>query len=73
MPGASGPELLTRMATVAPVPVVVVTAHSGGALVEEARRLGVSAILQKPVEPWRLADEVARAVGTPRKAVRPER
>jgi CheY-like chemotaxis protein len=64
MPGASGLELLSRMATLpTPVPAIVVTAVTAGAMVDEAERSGARAVLTKPVDPRRLADEVARVAG----------
>ena len=49
MPEMSGIELLRRIRRTDPtLPVVLITGHAATAELEEARQLGVTAIIQKP-------------------------
>jgi DNA-binding response OmpR family regulator len=49
MPGASGIELLERIRqTHRTLPVIIVSGRATGAMLAEARRLGISGVLEKP-------------------------
>jgi DNA-binding response OmpR family regulator len=62
MPGLSGVDVVRRlraMPAMRPVPVIMVTARTGDAAVEEAFAAGADEYLTKPYRPAELADRVA--------------
>jgi DNA-binding NtrC family response regulator len=62
MPLMGGAEVVHEIRRIDPgVPAMVITAHAGDDAIESARREGLLAVLQKPVEVRRLLDLLASA------------
>lgn len=67
MPGVSGLQVLTGLrASSWSMPVIIITAFGDAEIHAEARRLGVSAVLDKPFELEDFRAAVVRAVGPAR-------
>jgi CheY-like chemotaxis protein len=74
MPDMSGLDMVRWLksdASLQGVPVIVLSARSGGAFVAEAIGAGARAILPKPIEVERLRAAVRRALGEPPQTLRP--
>jgi CheY-like chemotaxis protein len=66
LPDHDGPEFLGRLragARARDVPVIFLTASAAPAEAERLRALGARAVIAKPFDPSRLADEVRRLLG----------
>ncbi|HSF93544.1 MAG TPA: sigma-54 dependent transcriptional regulator [Thermohalobaculum sp.] len=64
MPGMDGLELLRAARALDPeLPVILITGHGDVPLAVEAMRAGAYDFVEKPFDPKRLTDAVARAVG----------
>lgn len=66
MPACSGPSVVRACfqdEALAAIKVVMLTAHHEDEMEQRMEKLGVHAVLHKPVEPQRLADTVAQVLG----------
>lgn len=59
LPGKSGLEFLAELPAGRP-PVLMMSAHADGRVVEEAMGLGADGFIGKPFDPFELADQVAK-------------
>ncbi len=59
LPGKSGLEMLADLPKGRP-PVLMMSAHADGRVVEEAMALGADGFIGKPFDPFELADQVAK-------------
>lgn len=62
LPGLDGLEVARQIMARHPVPIILVTAHSDPALIEEGMQAGVMGYLVKPVEPQDLGPAIALAL-----------
>jgi AmiR/NasT family two-component response regulator len=62
MPGMTGPEAAHQIATDRPIPIIILSAFSDAATVDEATRAPIFHYLVKPVDP----DDLAPAIGVAR-------
>ena len=68
MPGESGSELISRMRRVRPhLPILLVSGHVGGAVVQRAREAGADEVLKKPLTARELAMTLARVLNPPQR------
>ncbi len=58
LPGKNGLELLEEMPADRP-PVLVMSAHADGRIVDEALKLGANGFIGKPFDPFELTEQVA--------------
>jgi CheY-like chemotaxis protein len=62
MPGCSGIDLAGQMIAIRPdVPIILCTGFDDGTVADEARALGIHAVLAKPVDPAQLAAAIGAA------------
>ena len=63
MPGMTGIDLIERVRSrPEPIPVVLMTAHGGGGIAEQARQAGAAGFLEKPIDDTALIVAIASAL-----------